>query len=265
MFARILTVGICATMVLVGTTAAQGDMTFLASNEYILYRGNPDQGFASFEFDIKIRAMHYDAAADTTYAFSDHGVGDPTMVYRIENPVSGIPALTPYASLSRLYGTAALTDDGLCGFSSDALYYIDLEDPANPIETYVGNTGVANIGASAYDPTTDTLYIMGFTTNSLYIVNQETAAVELVGSLGISSEGLGGDWYDGEIYLLAQNISTNRLELGKVDQTTGEFFAQSVLANDSRNVATGLVVLPEPSASMLLGALLAGMSIFRRR
>jgi len=237
---------VCAVFALAtGVPAGAGEI-YLASSDDTLYRVTEDRSIESWEFpDIGgLRAMHRDPATGEILVLAD--MLGPATVYILNNPVSGTPTLTEYAALSRLYGTMTQIGDSYYGFSYGDLYRVDLSDPANPVETYIGTTGVGGTGGAAYDPDSDTLYMASYQTEMLYTVDPATAAITPVGDMGISSAGLGAEWFDGGLFVAAQNLSTGNVEIGTLDVATGEYSLLFTLASGADSYATGLTVVPEP-------------------
>jgi hypothetical protein len=250
---------VCAALVVLFACSAYGDDVYLASSEYTLYRVLPDREsfeIESFEMEYKMRGMHYDAASDTVYVTSNPYGTVPATIYLLENAVSGTPVLTYYASLSQRYGSMTMIGEYFYGFDRGDLYRLDLSDPDNPIEEFIGVTGVVYTAGAAYDPVGETLYMISCDTDTLYEVSPETAEVTPIGGLGVDALDCGAAWYAGNLYTALQNDDSDWIEIGLVDTGSGVYSCLMGLEYGSGpGRATGLAIIPEPAGIlMLLGA-----------
>jgi hypothetical protein len=268
MFKSLTAVSVACTAVLATMAiSAYADTVYLASSFETLYRVKLGEDIESWDFPgIKLRGMHYDPGADQVFGLGDDG-GDsaPATVYTLQNPVDGTPALVAYSQLSHHYGSLTQIGDTFYGFSHADLYGVDLSDPAYPVETYVGTTGVLGAAGAAYDPVSGTLYMMSYKEfdDALYTVDPDTAAATLVGYPGIDAYDLGAEWFDGGLFAAVQNGSTGYFEIGEVSAVTGHYSVLTTVASGADYVATGLTVIPEPTS---LALLLAGcLGLLRRR
>jgi hypothetical protein len=257
---------VCATIISATSIGAHAEVVYLASSYETLYRVTPEREIESFEFDVKLRAMHRSTLTGEIFVFADEGgAGAPSTAYKLNNPVAGTPSLTSYASLSHQYGTVTQIGDCLYGFSSGDLYGIDLSDPANPLETYIGTTGLTRTAGAGYDPDSDTLYTVSYagTLDRLYVVDPATAAATLVGVLGINGYDYGAEWFAGQLYVAAQNGSSGSLEIGTVNVLNGLYSSMLTIADGASYVATGFTAIPEPTSLILL--LVGGLACGRRK
>ncbi len=254
------------TIIIATAVAAHAETVYLASSFETLYRVTPEREIEIFDFDVKLRAMHRDTSTGDIFVLADEGgAGAPATVYTMNNPVSGTPTLTEYSVLSRQYGSVTRIGTCFFGFSSGAFYEIDLADPTNPIETYIGSTGVDNTAGAAYDPDSDTLYMVSYDgpNDRLYIVDPATADATLVGHLGINGYDYGAEWFGDEMFVAAQNGSTGNLEIGTVDVASGLYSSMMTIADGAAYTATALTIIPEPGTAGLL--LLGCFGVLRRR
>lgn len=264
----------CMILLLVWVTAfvatptfASPDITYLASSLETLYRVTPGEPLESWDFPgIKLRGMHYQTATREVLVLGDGGGGGArTTVYNLENPVAGTPTLTEYTRLSRQYGSMTQIGQTFYAFSGDELYALDLSDPTEPVETFIGHTGVRGAGGAAYDPASDTLYMMSYRglDDALYTVDPDDATTLQVGRLGIDALGLGAEWFDGQLFAAAQNASSGYFEIGTVDYETGPYSTEIRVAQGVAEQATALTVIPEPSVLGLFAT--AEIVLLRRR
>jgi hypothetical protein len=256
---------LCAVVAVVLPVAASADMVFLASSHETLYRVTPEREIESWDFPgIKLRGMHRDPAGGEIYVLGDEGGGTPATVYMLHNGFSGTPTLTEYCELSRLYGSLTEVGGVFYAFHQSGLYALDISDPASPIETLVGDTEISGAAGSAYDPDSGTFYMLSFRHgDGLFTVDLEAASANLIGFFGIDADDLGAEWYHGGLYAAMQNRSSGCFEIGVVDPESGLYSALYTVASGVDYVATGLTVVPEPSAFGML--LLAAFGLFSTR
>ena len=254
----------CAILVLATSLVAQAEPIYLSSSYETLYRVMSTGEIESYDMGIKIRGMHYDQAADIVAVLADEGGSGITDVYLMANFASGTPSLTPYANLSHQYGGFTQINGTYYAFSSGVLYTLNLDDPANPIETYIGTTGIPDSGGAAYDPAHNTLYMTSYYSDALHVVDPETAAATQIGSgFGVDSDGLGAEWFDNQLYIANQNITSGNVEIGLVDVETGVYSQRVTLSAGASSQATALTIIPEPQ--MLGMIMMAGGALLRRR
>jgi hypothetical protein len=258
---------VCAVFVAATAMPAGADTTYLASSAETLYRVAEDGTVESWDFPgIYLRGMHRVLPTGEILVLGDAGgPAAPATMYLLDNPVSGAPALYAYAELSQQYGSLTKIGDLFYAFSAGSLFTLDLTDPADPVETYIGATGVLGTAGAAYDPASDTLYMLSFKyeDDALYTVDRNTGAATWVGPLGIDADDLGGEWFGGQLFAAAQNGSSGYFEIGTVDVATGWYSPLMTVASGVDFVATGLTVIPEPTSFGLL--LLGSLSLLRRR
>jgi hypothetical protein len=258
---------LCAIVAIALPANAGVDTVFLTSSYETLYRVTPERAVESWQFPgIKLRGMHRDAVTGEIYVMGDEGPDTAATVYMLHNPISGTPTLSEYCPLSRLYGTLTEIGGTFYAFHRSTLYALDLSDPANPVETYLGDPGIWGAAGSGYDPSTDTFYMMSFRHgDGLFTVDRGTASASLVGFFGIDAADLGAEWYDGHLYAAMQNSSSGHLEIGLVDPASGGYSPLYTVASNVGAVATGLTVIPEPSTSGVVLLACLGFFYARRR
>jgi hypothetical protein len=255
---------LCAPSVLVlcGSSAYAKEITFVATTLNTMYRATESGGAEFFEFPDydTLRAVHRDLATGEVSVFVDPGDGASATVYRMENAFSGTPSLVYYTSLTNYYGSVTQIADVYYAFSDGALYTLDLHDPANPVEDYVGDTGLSHTQGAAYDPVSDVLYVLSSTSDQLYAVDPATAIATPIGAEGLSVDlgPLGAEWFDGRLFLAAHNLETGLFEIGELDDA-GMYVSLFALAEGLLPRGTGLTVIPEPGmiSLIVLGGLLA--------
>lgn len=245
------------------TGSARADTTYLATHYRTLYRMVPERHergmvIETFDLAIPVRGLCFDGSS-VFGVVSQDGASQSDFV-RLENAVTGTPSLTKIARLDRTYGSVTAVGDlffGTAGGGYD-LYSIDMSDPANPVETYIGSNPIGGNGASAYDPLKGIFYTVSKYTDTLYEVDLGHGGLEPVGHLGINDLSAGAEWFDGELFLAVQNGSSGDFEIGTLDVTTGAYDLSFVLEDGIADyVATGLAVVPEPTTLVLL--LVAGL------
>ena len=152
-------------------------------------------------------------------------------------------------------------------------------------DSVVGQTGIfgENVGGSAYDAATDTLYTVingNDTTAALGFINDYTVVApndptqSQVGILGSRSINSGAEFFNGILYAILQSPGSASglvdMTLGTINTVTGEFTAIETVLTDfaapsgfpgARSV--GFAVIPAPGAVALLGP--AALLAFRRR
>jgi hypothetical protein len=241
--------------------AALADLTFITSNDTTIYRVSEEGDVESFTFNKYFHAMHRDTSTGTIYVLGNDGGGTPPTVYTLNNPVSGAITLTPLSDLSLQYGSITQIGDLFYGFRDSRLWTIDLSDSGDPVETLVGDTYVTNMGGSAYDPVGEALYMLSYDTDSLHLVDPDTGdATTVIGSLGISFGGCGAEWYAGQMYAGLFNVSSGAFEIGTVDVASGMY--SSLLTIGTLTGATGITVVPEPTAGLIM---ICGFALALRR
>jgi hypothetical protein len=232
----------------VGATLA-ADNTYLASYERDLLRRAPDGTWESFDLNERIFSLLTDTDTNTVYAY---GNTDGTQrLFTLDNAVAGTPTLQTVCTLTKHYGSLALIDGLFYGVNDVGLWTIDAGDPANPVETLIGATGISYTGGMAYDQATDTLYMAAFNDN-VYTLDRATGTPTLVGDLGINVISIGMEWWEGQLWMAAQNATSGQYEIGLVDPATGVYTAQFAAPHAAANVATALTIVPEPASLLLM-------------
>jgi hypothetical protein len=266
--AHILTI-VVAVVIVFGVSAIPADAgnVYLTSSEETLYRVTEGGGMESFTFDRSIRAMHRDTATGNVWMLADWPANKSgeSRLRLLHNPFSGTPSWTEYAVLNRQYGSLTQAEGNWYALSEGALYGLDISDPNNPIETYIGSTGHSGTGGSGYDPVTQTMYL---TANhqgvpALYTMDLETAGTTYIGDLGVNDTNYGAEWIGGQLYVALQNLSSGDLEIGTTDTSTGLYSALLSVAPAQTAAATALTGIPEPG--MLSLVLVGGTVLLRRR
>jgi hypothetical protein len=262
MFPKVLA-AMSVVVAMAGMVPTQADVTYLASSFETLYRVTPERSIETWNMGTIMRAMHRSSTAGTIYVMADVGGDADESLYTLNNALSGTPSLSYRATLNNHYGSMTGFDDQFYAFSYGDLYSIDVSDPYNPVETFIGPTGLGGGSAgAAYDPVGDVLYVLSRITDSLYSVDPLTAETTLVGAFGIDTDDLGGEWFDGQLYAAAQNLTSGSFEIGTIDHTSGAYAPLYSVASGASDVATGLTVIPEPATLGLL--LVAGLTFARR-
>ncbi len=245
------------------SSVALADVTYLATHSSTLYRFTPESrpDIETFELGTPVRGLCFDG----TSVFGIATTTDDSDFVIVENAVSGTPTLTVLAELDRSYGDLAKVGDLFFAFSRDGrdLYSIDVSDPADPVETYIGTNSVGGNGAVAYAPAGDTLYAISKYADALSSVNRATGGLSYIGDLGIDDLEAGAEWFEGQLYLAVQSGTSFDLEIGRVDVATGAYTPVFTLGEGiAAEVATGLAIVPEPTSVALL---LAGSFLAWRR
>ncbi len=249
---------------------ARGDITYLATQFETLYRLVPDRdgiGLSLETFDLgrRVRGLHYEGGTVFGIASEPENPGADFVI--IDNAVNGVPSVSEIARLDRPYGGITKVGDLFYGFSGGGttLYSIDMSDPENPVEKFIGENSVSGNDALAYDSTTDTLYAMSKNTDTLYEVDRATAALTYIGHLGINGWSVGAEWFDDHLYMAVQNGTSGDFEIGEVDTETGVYGNVFTLAEGGADyVATGLAIVPEPATAILLVTVVFAISRRRR-
>ena len=255
---------VCTVSVLVCVTAsAYANPIFLASYGDEIYRCT-DTWSESFDVGDDIYAMHTDLDTNEVFALGRPFAATEMTVYKVQNPASGTLSLTPYSSTSQHYGSVTKIGGLFYGFNSGNLYSIDLSDPLNPVESLIGDSGISNNGGSAYDPTTDTFYMVSPDDDTLYEVDYTTAAATPVGALGVDLSNLGMEWWENQLYIVMRNLTSSGYELGTLDTDTGAYTYDFTIRPGFSNAPSALAVIPEP-ASLSLFVCVLMLSIYRRR
>lgn len=241
----------------VAVTAGGPDPTFLIGQGTTLLRVSGGQ-VSSFDLGVPLRGMATDWTTGRVLVVTDVGAAQRVDLAELQNPLSGTPSLAPIASLSEFYGSIARAPESLYGVSRGSVYSIDVSDPLNPIEANRGSTGLVDSGGAAYDPVTDTFFVMSYTSDALYRVNRHTGAATLVGSFGINAINLGAEWWDGRLYLAAENASSGFLEIGELNPATGAYARVFSTGLPAMLAATSLAIVPEPAVltSLAVGSML---------
>lgn len=149
-------------------------------------------------------------------------------------------------------------------------------DTATGQATLVGSTGLISIEGLAYDPATDRLLGANGNSSTLISIDQNSAAVTTIGSLGFplgNISGLALDSTTSSLFGLDINLMTGQDELVSIDLQTGVAAAVGPLFTDGTfEIPGGLAFapdsseVPEPTSCglMLLAATLAALQRARR-
>lgn len=250
-------------------TAANAQLTFIGTNANNFYRatgGNVE----SFVIDPEIVGM--DIRPNGEVWASAPSDANPSF-YQILNATSGTPMAQLLGAADDGYTSLTfITDDDLFGFT-DGGQIISKIDTGAFTGTEVGPVGVNDHtwGGSAYDPANDIFYALGreLATDEVFLFTVDdydtNPSATLVGSTGIFGDGMGLDFYEGQLYAGIQNLANMHFEAGSINAATGEFTLLETLATDFSpdGDVTSLIVVPAPAGAALLG--LAGLAAVRRR
>jgi hypothetical protein len=259
---RLVTVCALGGVLLCSPGAHADELTFVATTLSTMYRttGVGDPEFFEFPEHDTLRAAHRNLSTGEVYVFVDPGGYQPAIVYTMENAFSGTPSLAYYTSLNNYYGSVTQIGDTYYAFSDGRLYALELDNPADPIETYVGDTGLDHTQGAAYDPVSETLYVFSSVSDQLYSVEPDTAVATPIGAVGFGVDlgPLGAEWFDGRLFVAAHNLETDVFEIGEIDDA-GMYVPLFGLAEGLLPRGAALTVIPEPGALglIVLGALLA--------
>lgn len=263
---RISSVYVACALVTVASSAFAGSPIFLASNNLSLIRATNENDIETFFTGLEIRGSRGTPSGDVLAVVDVRDPVDPTVsaLYSIGNAASGTPSLDELAILDQWYAAVTEIDDLFYGYTTNSrLYAIDVTDPQNPVETFIGNLGIGHIGGAAYDPNSDTLYMVSNETDSLYIVDPSDASTSLVGNFGVDSLTTGAEWYDGQLYVSMNNATADEFQVGTLDVSTGDYSSLLTLVEGAEDVSTSLAIVPEPATIVLL--LATGGLCARRR
>lgn len=241
--------------------------TILIGNDYSLLRVT-DGSVETFAIPDILRAAAFDPVANAIFGLGAEGSGGSVPMYRVENPETGDPVLSPFATLTHFYGSITKIGPDFFGTSEGRLYRIDVSDPASPIESLVGTHGLTNTGGLAYDRDTGLLYITSSDTDLLYQIDPATAQTTPVGAVGIDMLWTGMEWWDGVLYSAVHNASSDRFELGVISPTTGAYSSILELGDLVSPAAVSVSVIPEPQSWIGVLAvvfLLRSQATFRRQ
>ncbi len=204
-------------------------------------------------------------------------------LYTLDDPLGAAPSLT-------LVGDFLDDNTPSLTWVGDTLYGVQ-KTPGAPLNTtvlvtidtgaltqqLVGATGLMGTGfnATGYDPAGDTFYGArggGTLAAELSEVDYSLSggvdpAATLIGGLDTSFANGGGEFFNGEFYVLLQEAFPGgvdeRFLLGTIDTVTG-LFTETLVVDDNPTGAVGLVVIPEPATLSLVGCL-ALVALRRRR
>lgn len=222
------------------------DPVFLASQGTNLFRAT-NGTIETYATSIEMLSMFYDSSLDAVLV-GTRGVPGNVPLYQMGNALAGVPTFTQFATLDRFYGTLTRIGSQYYGFSEGTLYSIDLQDPQNPIETMIGTTGLTTSGGSAYDPVSGTYYLIARENDGLYSVNWNTAQLTFIGTVQDDLGGTGLEWWEGGLYVAAQNFSSGDFEIGRVDTSNAHYSLIHALGAPAMPQSTSLAIIPEPAS-----------------
>jgi len=237
------------------TFVASADTIYVASaRDNLLRLTVADDGTDSLEtFRVGdlIPSLHKDAQRGVAYAVGRTMNADGSYpLYRIDNAARGLPSLVPYSSLSQPFTATVRDGDSIFAFGRDEnLWTIDVSDPNHPTETLVGSTGLESnssaLSGAAFDPTDETLYAASGVFDTLYSVDPTTSSTSKIGGFGIQAGTIGMDFFESELFLMVQNDSTLRAEIGILDPLDGSYSVRFDLGERSpeRPTPTGLLIM----------------------
>lgn len=268
---------LCAVVMIVATSAgiartARADTTYLATQHETLFRfiperGGPGASLETFDVGRRVTGLHYDAQTGVVYGIAIEGPGGPVDFVEISNAISGVPSLNVVASLSQTYGGVTQVGELFYGFHNNGaeLYSIDVSDPDNPVETYIGEDFYAGNDALAYDPVTDTMYSVSKFAEALLEVDYLTGDLTYIGTLGLGdANSVGAEWFEGQMYMAVQNGDSTDFEIGQIDVATGIYTRMFTLSEGTADyVATALAIVPEPATAALVTVV--ALALARRR
>jgi len=249
---------------------ANAQLTFVGTNGDTLYRSTG--GFVE-SFDLSRNVVGMDVRPNGEVWASTPDTDGPAEFYMVDNAFSGDASLSLIGASDNVYTSLTFTSNSdLFGFFNGSQQLFDI-DPNTLMGELIDIVGVNDVtfGGSAYDPDGDVFYALGRDVNTdevfLYSVDDFATAPDanLIGSTGVFGDGMGLDWFDGQLYAGIQNIDNMHFEAGSLNVGTGEFTLIETLAEDfapDGNV-TSIVVVPAPAGAALLG--LAGVAALRRR
>ncbi len=246
-----------------GPMASQADTVYLATASTTAYRvtddGNGNTTHETFAFPYTVGSMFVQEGGDVLAVANVDGT--PSIV-RVENPTSGTPSLTTLGSLQHRYASMTRIGDDVYGYTSvqfdgGRLVRLDLTDPTNPIETEIGLMDGAFNGFSGagYDPLTDTLYATSHETDDLSTVDRLTGQTTRVGFLDHNARRTALEWYNGDLFLLTQNLNSGFLEIGTLNPSTVAYDPIFTLDATTSQQNSALAILPEPASLMMLAGL----------
>ncbi|MFG0307377.1 MAG: hypothetical protein ACF8Q5_14320 [Phycisphaerales bacterium JB040] len=204
--------------------------------------------------------------------------GDVSKLYRIDD-IEGTPSLTLIPStLSRLYTSLTAVGNDLYAFRAGGpgstigqLARIDkdtgVETPLASLNSFRGS------GGAAYDPGTDTMWVLGdsdntrlFTVDDYEPVGYPELAVTEVGAIGLNSPSFGLEFYRGVLYGAVTDLDTGALTLGRFNTNTGAFIGLADLDfGITEGAPTALFVIPSPATPTLALLGIGAAGIRRRR
>lgn len=253
-------------------SAAGASPMLLATTGDTLYRVGQGGGVESFQLSDTIISQTV-LSDGTILAFSSTRSSGSYEVYELvgaDGPNPSLSLLNSARSVS--HPTYTDVNGQLYSVRSDTLYTVD--PAADYAVTNAGSLGLGNpggiIGGSAYDPATDTFYVVSRDGN-VYTVDYSltrgsTPAATLLGGMGLSqAQNHGAEFFDGGLYAAVQNQNTNEMSVGEIDTATGAFSAWATLdlTQTGGLAPTSLAVIPTPGSVALAGVGL--LAIGRRR
>ena len=250
---------------------ALGDSVFFMAdgNTSSLYEVNPTTGQAISVgslgvFPNNALGLTYNPSLDVLYMTNSSGTGQVNSDFYTVNPSTGQATLVGDTGVIGLSGLAYDPTRNLlyggAGFD-DSLYVVD---PSTGSATLIGSFGVAVGGQGlAFDSLRDELFMVDFISDSLYQLDTTTGAATLIGGTNLdSTPALAFNTDDGQLY----GVNANNDMLVRFDSMTGTGTAVGSLGFDSFNIGLAFraSTVPEPSTSVALLVLCAGLAIRRR-
>lgn len=233
--------------------------TFIITKGTNLYRAT-DMGVEQFTLDDSLHSLTID---DSGRFIGGSGTLDASIeLYELTDPF-GTPGLTQIATTTERVPTLTNINGTLYGVQGITNLF-RFDNAFN--EEFLGDLGIPNgVGASAYDPATDSYYLTNHNNETLYTVDYVNATVS--GSTGINFdfEFHGGEWFGGQFWMAVTDLSRGQLILGTLDVGTGEFTFDRVIADGfgALDGTVSLAVIPAPAGLGVLA--LGGLAASRRR
>ena len=253
---------------------APHDPLFLATQGDTLFRFGLSGTVQSFTLPDTVIAMARNPQTGTIYAMSEHPTAGPFggELYRLDDPFGAAPTLTLLDdTLTRLYPSITFINGEMYGFENvdDTLRTIDLGTFDETVVGATGFTGITAVGASGFDADNGVLYAMGGLSSpeELYTIdwtlsNGTDPSATLVGAYTPETLSHGGEFYNGELWMMTNNADTGFFEIGRFDTGAGSWSSDRAIA-PAIQANTALVIVPAPGGALAMA--LAGVFAARRR